>query len=84
MLTAQLAPHSWDLEHWPEHVWPHTRDRARYIIRVHKLHLIGAGALSRVGREFVVMGAQYTRWLQRQGSRAAKFEIAPTRARNQP
>jgi len=33
-------PHSWDLEHWPVHVWPHTRYCARYMIRLHKLDLI--------------------------------------------
>jgi hypothetical protein len=79
--TAVAAcPHSWDLEHWPEAVYPHERSRARYLVRMHKLDLIAAGALARVGREFVFLGAQYTRWLQKQTTRAAVFDIAPNRA----
>lgn len=79
--TAVAAcPHSWDLEHWPEAVYPHERGRARYLVRMHKLDLIAAGALARVGREFVFLGGPYTRWLQKQTTRAAVFDIAPNRA----
>jgi hypothetical protein len=30
------------------------------MIRMHKLDLIAAGALARLGREFVLLGQQYT------------------------
>ena len=30
---AQAAPHSWSVENWPAHVYPHTAGRARYTIR---------------------------------------------------
>ena len=79
--TAQLAPHSWDLEHWPAYVWPHTRSRARYLIRMCKRQLIAAGALCRVGRQFVLLGAAYSRWLQTHGSHAARYDIAPNARR---
>jgi hypothetical protein len=62
--AAQPVPHSWDLEHWPVHVSPHSPDRARYLIRTSKCELIAAGALCRVGRQLVLLGAGYTRWLQ--------------------
>jgi hypothetical protein len=75
--AAQPAPHSWDLEHWPVYVWPHTRSRARYVIRMFKRELIAAGALYRVGRQFVLLGAGYTRWLRLHGSQAARYDIAP-------
>lgn len=80
LLSVALCPHSWDLKHWPEHVYPHTRGRARYLVRMHKLELIAAGALARVGREFVFPGAQYTRWLQREATRALHMDVEPNRS----
>ena len=80
--SAQAAPHSWDLEHWPESVYPHTTSRARYLTRIHKHELIACGVLSRVGREFVFLGAPYTRWLQKQAMRAAKYDLAVNTGRS--
>jgi hypothetical protein len=79
-IAVQAAPQSWDLEHWPAHVYPHDKARARYLIRAHKCELIAAGALARIGREFVIIGMPYTRWLQKQTTRAAVYDIAPNRA----
>jgi hypothetical protein len=75
--AAQPAPHSWDLENWPAHVWPHSAQRARYLIRIWKRELIAARALCRVGRQFVLLGVGYSRWLQSHGTRAARYDIAP-------
>jgi hypothetical protein len=74
--SVQLAPHSWDFEHWPSHVWPHTAQRARYIVRTFKAELIVEGALSRVGREIVFNGLPYTRWLELHSAKAAKYALA--------
>ncbi len=63
-IAAEPAPHTWDMEHWPPGVWPHTEGRARYVIRAHKDQLFLAGAMTRVGRELVFFGAAYTKWLQ--------------------
>ena len=63
-VTAATAPHSWDLEHWPPTVWPHNESRARYLLRAFRTELLNAGALTRKGRELVVLGAAYVRWLQ--------------------
>lgn len=55
---------SWDLEHWPADVYPHSESRARYLVRAYRDELIRAGALTRVGRELVVMGDGYARFLK--------------------
>jgi hypothetical protein len=65
-VNAAAAPHSWSIETWPAHVYPGTTDRARYFIRVHKNALFAAGALTRPGREIVIIGAPYCRWLEKQ------------------
>jgi len=42
-----------------------------------KSSLISAGALCRVGRQFVILGDRYTRWLRKHGALAAGLDIAP-------
>lgn len=79
--AAQLAPHSWSLDSWPSTVWPHSGERARYVVRTLKLELIDAGALTRVGKMLVFMGAGYTRFLQQRGAKVAKFDVAANRER---
>jgi hypothetical protein len=49
---------------------------------MHKSELEAAGALSRVGRQIVVIGEPYGRWLQSCSSKVAEFAaIAPNRGR---
>jgi hypothetical protein len=72
--TAEDAPHSWDFEHWPPGVYPHSPLRAKYLIRANREALVRAGALTRIGREIVVLGAAYTRWLQRQAFKVAEVD----------
>ncbi len=79
--AAEPAPHSWDLEHWPQAVYPHTTGRARYMVRAHKTELMAAGALSRVGRELIVLGARYTKWLESRATAVPDFEVAANRKR---
>jgi hypothetical protein len=78
-LSAEPTPHSWDLESWPKHVYPGTTGRARYIVRAHRDELLAAGAISRVGREIVVLGSRYARWLEGQSTRVPGYEIAANR-----
>lgn len=80
--AAEPAPHSWDLEHWPQSVYPHTTGRARYLVRSHRDALIAAGVLSRVGRDLIVMGAKYTRWLEEGASNVPGYEIAANKDRH--
>ena len=82
-MAARVAitpvPHSWSLPEWPRTVYPHSASRGRYVVRVFRDELVGAGALVRVGRDLVVMGASYSSWLSRKNSNVAGFEIAPNR-----
>lgn len=73
-------PHSWDVEHWPVHVYPHTTGRARYLLRMHRKDLLAARAIARIGREIVIIGAKYSRWLASQTKRVSRYEIPPNRA----
>ena len=74
-------PHSWAITSWPPEVYPGGESRGRYIVRMHKADLIAAGALARVGRDLVIMGAAYERWLQRRRADVPDYEIAPNRER---
>lgn len=77
--TSTTTPHSWGINTWPADVYPGQSNRAKYLINTHRNDLMAAGALVRVGRELVVLGARYTRWLERQAARVPDFEIAPNR-----
>jgi hypothetical protein len=63
--AVSRSPESWDIEHWPANVYPHDTSRGRYLVRAYRDELILAGALTRVGRELVVLAAGYTRWLEK-------------------
>ena len=76
------VPHSWDFEHWPQAVYPHTESRARWLMRAHRDELLAAGALVRVGRELVVLGEPYARWLQAQAANVPGFESNANRSRS--
>lgn len=78
--TATQAPHSWDLEHWPQDVYPHSESRARYLVRAYRSELMTAGALVRVGRELVVMGDRYSRWLQSKATEVPGYATNATPA----
>lgn len=79
VLIAQPAPHSWAIPSWPSHVYPHSSDKGRYLVRCNRSSLVEAGALIRVGRDLVVLGAGFSKWLAAQGGRVDGFEIAPNR-----
>jgi hypothetical protein len=75
--AAAPAPHSWDLEHWPSNVYPHSESRARWLLRAHRDELLAAGALTRIGREIVVLGARYSRWLESKSHDVPGFVAIP-------
>jgi hypothetical protein len=78
---AERAPHSWAIDQWPATVYPHTPSRARYIVRANRDELIAARALSRVGRDLVVLGEGYARWLAKRVAKVEGFDIAPNTVR---
>ena len=65
--------HSWDLDGWPEYVWPNDSDRARWVVRSNRRELIAEGALTRVGKRVVILGNGYSRWLARRADRVDRF-----------
>lgn len=75
---ASLVPQSMSIREWPATVYPFCSKRARYIIRQHRKSLIAAGALTRIGREVVVLGEQYARWLEQQKPKAADYAFHGT------
>jgi hypothetical protein len=79
--TAEKLPHSWTIDSWPASVYPSTPSRARYIVRTNKNELIAARALSRVGRDLVVLGEGYGRWLAKRVGKVGPFDIPPNAAR---
>jgi hypothetical protein len=41
--------------------------------------LVAEGGLTRIGREIVVFGAQYDRWMRKQAHRVRDFDCTPNR-----
>jgi hypothetical protein len=76
-------PHSWRQEDWPPGIYPGRPSKAKYVLRAHRNELVASGALTRIGRELVVLGAQYVAWLTKNSNRVEGFEIAPNRARDE-
>lgn len=73
------VPHSWSIKAWPDHVYPGDVDRARYMIRSNRDALVAAKALTRIGRDIVVLGSGYQRWLRSGIKRVNGYNIAPNR-----
>jgi hypothetical protein len=82
MRTKSPIPHSWSIANWPADVHPGTRAGGRYLVRAHRDELFSAGALARVGRELVVLGDRYGKWLQKQTANVPGYEIAANRTSN--
>jgi hypothetical protein len=58
------TPHSWEFSSWPSHVWPNNQKRGQWICRAYRRELVAAGALSRIGRNVIIIGAPYVRWIE--------------------
>ena len=76
---VSMVPHSWAVDEWPTTVYPHCPNRGKYIVRAFRTQLIAAGALTRIGRDLVVLGTGYSSWLSKQSDKVEGFEIAPNR-----
>jgi len=81
MASTTSTPHSWSLKDWPQDIYPSTPSKARYLIRAHRDELTAAGALVRVGRELVIIGAPYVRWMQKKGAAVPNYECGANRER---
>jgi len=65
MVSKASPPHSWSIKDWPLDVYPNSPDKARYLTRSKRDELISAGALVRIGRELVIIGEPYVRWMKK-------------------
>lgn len=77
--TRTALPHSWSISNWPADVWPGNASRAAYVIRSNKDELMREGALSRVGRELIVFGARYSRFLEKKSANVPGYECPANR-----
>jgi hypothetical protein len=78
-LNAASVPHSWSVANWPPSVYPNDPSRGNYLLRVHRKELLRIGARVRIGRDRVVIGAPYAKWMQKQAARVPGYEIACNR-----
>lgn len=81
-MSKSNIPHSWSIDGWPVGVYPNSVTKARYLIRVHRDEMILSGALSRVGRDLIVIGDGYAKWLAKKAARVPGYEIAANRQPN--
>lgn len=77
--TISPPPHSFTYATWPEGVYPGNGARAKHIVRANRDALVAEGALTRIGREVVVFGGPYCRWLAKQSHRVAEFDMPANR-----
>jgi hypothetical protein len=82
--TNPVPPHSWSISQWPADVYPSNSTKGRRLCRTYRDELIAQGALTRIGRELVVMGGAYTRWLLSQSARVKDFEVPANRPEHAP
>jgi hypothetical protein len=81
MATKTSPLHSWSIKNWPTDVYPNDSQKARYLIRANRDELTREGALVRVGRELVVIGERYVRWMQKKGSGVPDYECPANKGR---
>jgi hypothetical protein len=73
--NAQPAPHSWSVSKWPAHVWPGDSTKGKRFCRTYEDALLAVGALTRMGRDLVVMGGPFTEFMRAQAHRVGDFEV---------
>jgi hypothetical protein len=81
MANSNPTPHSWSLKEWPQDYYPNDSSKATYLVRAHRDELTAAGALVRVGRELVIIGAPYVRWMQKKGAAVHGYECPANKDR---
>ena len=83
MAKTNTLPHSWPINSWPADIYPNDPRKARYLVRANKNDLLQHGALARVGRQLVVIGSRYDKWLQKRAAYVPGYECpANQRERN--
>lgn len=77
--TVSTVPHSWPLSNWPPNVYPNDPRKALYMVRAHRPDLLQSGALVRIGRELVVIGEPFAKWLAKKAAFVPGYSIAANR-----
>jgi hypothetical protein len=67
--TRSSTAESWAIKDWPENVFRGDPDAALYLVRENRDELVLAGALTRVGRQLVVLGLGYALTGSKSGKR---------------
>jgi len=80
-MSKTSIPHSWPINGWPTEIYPNTPGRGRYLVRAHQDELVREGALVRVGRELVIIGERYNRWMQKKVSAVPGFQCPANKGR---
>lgn len=81
-MTSKIAvPHSWSINSWPADIYPSAPEKARYLVRANRDSLLREGALVRVGRELVIIGDRYNKWMQKKGSAVPGYECPANKGR---
>lgn len=75
--------HSWSIDCWPADVFPGDPGKAKWLVRERRRELVEANCLARIGRQIIVFGGPYRKWLESRAGRerVIGFEIAPNRDR---
>ena len=74
-MAIKTSPlHSWSIKCWPPAVYPNSSRRARYLVRANRDSLTSVGALVRIGRELVIIGEPYVRWMQKKVAAVPGYE----------
>jgi hypothetical protein len=81
--AVQPLPFSWELKDWEQqapHVWPHTAERAKWLVKNHRADLIKYGVLSRIGHLLIISGSGYANFLQAMQGRVEGYVLPMNRA----
>jgi len=81
-MASKTSPlHSWSIKDWPSDIYPNSPRKARYLVRAYRDELTAASALVRVGRELVIIGTPYVRWMQKKGASVHGYECPANKDR---
>lgn len=65
-ISVERIPQSWALKRWDTeatHVHPGTAKRARKLVKRHRAALVKHGAIAKIGRDTIMIGAGYASFL---------------------
>jgi hypothetical protein len=74
---VNAVPSTWTIAQWPADVYPGSPTKGKRLCLAHRDELVKSLALTRIGRELVVMGSAYMRWMTSKGDRVFGYELAP-------